>query len=448
MTKIVFDLFSVAGRSHSDDAVTFRAPFMRKSTITGGIVTTRRERIEAPAGTETVDVEPGPIEIEVWAAGESRKLTFNVPDTDTIYLSDYVETAIPLEPSTVNDFRIVLTEVKQRAKEFTAFAERAEAFTTTIEGYIEETTHANETIQGYRAEITSIRNDVIEANETVQTNTTATLQAAEQVATNTTATLQAKQTATQQADTATAQAQTATEQATIATEQAGVATGQADRARSAADRATETVSSGVPDATATTKGKVALSGDLAGTADAPTVPKLASKADLVGGLVPTSQLPAVALTKPHVVPDRAAMLALDAQEGDVCVVTGTADKGTYMLGAGAPTSFSSWVRLSTPDAPVSSVNGQTGVVNLTAGNVGAAPTTHTHTTAQVTGLDTALAGKANTSHAHAVGDVTGLQSALDGKADKTYVDARSPQIQVVTALPASPAAGVVYLVTG
>ncbi|MCT1411644.1 hypothetical protein [Corynebacterium sanguinis] len=207
---------------------------------------------------------------------------------------------------------------------------------------------------------------------------------------------------------------------------AGAAKTDADRAKTEADRAAETVASGVPDATTTTKGKIALAGDLAGMADAPTVPKLASKADLVGGLVPTSQLPAVALTKPFVVADRAGMLALSAQEGDVAVITSGADKGTYMLGTGVPTAFASWVALVAPTDAVTSVNGQTGVVNLTAGNVGAAPTTHTHTTAQVTGLDTAL----------------------DGKTDKTYVDARSPQIQVVTALPASPAAGVVYLVTG
>ncbi|WP_288833660.1 hypothetical protein [uncultured Corynebacterium sp.] len=213
---------------------------------------------------------------------------------------------------------------------------------------------------------------------------------------------------------------------------AGAAKTDADRAKTEADRAAETVSSGVPDATATTKGKVALAGDLAGTADAPTVPKLASKADLVGGLVPTSQLPAVALTKPHVVADRAGMLSLPAQEGDVAVITSGADKGTYMLGSGAPTSFSSWVRLSTPDAPVSSVNGQTGVVNLTAVNVGAAPTSHTHTMVQVTGLDTALAGKADKTHTHA-----DLQSALNGKADTATVTRRPALFSGTGAPPAS-----------
>lgn len=102
----------------------------------------------------------------------------------------------------------------------------------------------------------------------------------------------------------------------------------------------------------------------------------ADKADLVGGQVPTSQLPAVALTKPFPVADRAAMLALTAQEGDVAVVTAGADKGTYMLGDGPSGTFSSWVKLTTPDAPVQSVNGQTGTVNLNAANVGAKPSSY------------------------------------------------------------------------
>ncbi|AYR03310.1 hypothetical protein PETEYPAB_28 [Corynebacterium phage PeteyPab] len=110
---------------------------------------------------------------------------------------------------------------------------------------------------------------------------------------------------------------------------------------------------------------------------------LDGKASLVGGLIPTSQLPAVALTKPQVVSGRAGMLALTAQEGDVAVITAGADKGTYMLGPGASTNFASWVALATPTDAVTSVNGQTGVVNLSASNVGAAPSSHTHTSGQV-----------------------------------------------------------------
>ncbi len=100
---------------------------------------------------------------------------------------------------------------------------------------------------------------------------------------------------------------------------------------------------------------------------------------------------------------------------------------------------------------VDSVNGETGVVVLDAADVGAAPTSHTHSIANVTGLqgaldgkaasahthddryyteveldiafdevDTLLAGKANTSHTHAIADTTGLQAALDGKAASSH----------------------------
>lgn len=51
-------------------------------------------------------------------------------------------------------------------------------------------------------------------------------------------------------------------------------------------------------------------------------------------------------------------------------------------------------------AAVSSVNGKSGAVTLTAADVGAAAAGHTHTMAQVTGLDDALAGKAAIAHDH------------------------------------------------
>lgn len=92
---------------------------------------------------------------------------------------------------------------------------------------------------------------------------------------------------------------------------------------------------------------------------------------------------------------------------------------------------------------VSSVNGKTGAVTLSAADVSALPSTytppapswgdvtgkpstftpsaHTHAVADVTGLQAALDGKqpagsyAPTSHVHTIANVTGLQAALDGK---------------------------------
>lgn len=111
---------------------------------------------------------------------------------------------------------------------------------------------------------------------------------------------------------------------------------------------------------------------------------LAGKADLVNGEIPTSQIPAVALTKPMSVTSRAAMLALTAQEGDVAIITTGDDKGSYMLGDGPPVVFESWVELATaPDIPVTSVNGQTGTINLGHADVGAASTNHSHTPASL-----------------------------------------------------------------
>ena len=49
-----------------------------------------------------------------------------------------------------------------------------------------------------------------------------------------------------------------------------------------------------------------------------------------------------------------------------------------------------------------------------------APTSHTHSIANVTGLQTALDGKAPTSHTHAISDVTNLQTTLDSKAATSH----------------------------
>lgn len=154
------------------------------------------------------------------------------------------------------------------------------------------------------------------------------------------------------------------------------------------------------------------------------------KADLVDGKVPTSQIPAIALTKPSSVANRAAMLALAAEEGDVAVITAGADKGTYMLGSGASTAFASWIQLAvSAEAPVQSVNGQVGTVTLAATDVGASPTGHTHATADVTGLDAALTGKAPTSHTHAWADVTGKPSTFPPTVGTTATTAKAGDYQ-------------------
>lgn len=75
--------------------------------------------------------------------------------------------------------------------------------------------------------------------------------------------------------------------AEFADTRASAADASAQSAWTAAGQAADVV----PQATASVFGKVKLKGDLGGTAETPTVPALASKADLVGGKVPAGQLP-------------------------------------------------------------------------------------------------------------------------------------------------------------
>lgn len=182
---------------------------------------------------------------------------------------------------------------------------------------------------------------------------------------------------------------------------------------------------------------------------------LAGKADLVGGVVPSAQIPAIAITTfLGSVANQAAMLALDGQLGDWAIRTDTGT--TWVITGPTPTLLSSWTQMPSSGAPVSSVNGQTGAVTLSAANVGAlatgsnlsdlgnagtartnlglgtAATTNTGTGASNTilGNDARLTdARTPTTHAasHTSGggdpitvaqsQVTGLTSALTGKQD-------------------------------
>lgn len=95
------------------------------------------------------------------------------------------------------------------------------------------------------------------------------------------------------------------------------------------------------------------------------------KADLVAGVVPTAQMPAIAIMERVPVANQAARLALtnpgDVQVGDVAV---QADTGTtWLLIAADPSLAGSWKAIDQSDA-VQSINGQTGTVVLGKADVG------------------------------------------------------------------------------
>ncbi len=126
---------------------------------------------------------------------------------------------------------------------------------------------------------------------------------------------------------------------------------------------------GTAAATASTDYATAAQG---ATADAASA-ALATKADLVNGVVPTSQIPAVALTQYlGTVANQAAMLALTGQGGDFCIRSDSSH--TWVITGSNPASINDWIELVTPTSDVTSVNSQTGAVVLAASDVGAATT--------------------------------------------------------------------------
>lgn len=106
------------------------------------------------------------------------------------------------------------------------------------------------------------------------------------------------------------------------------------------------------------------------------------KADLVGGVIPTAQLPTLAINEVFTVASQAAMLALTAQRGDMAIRTDTEPDSVFVLSTDDPTQVANWKQISF--GTVTSVNGQQGIVVLSAADVGAAATSHNHAANQVT----------------------------------------------------------------
>jgi hypothetical protein len=110
----------------------------------------------------------------------------------------------------------------------------------------------------------------------------------------------------------------------------------------------------------------AAQGTKADTAVQPAA--LTAKADLVGGVVLTSQIPAVAVVQYlGQAANQSAMLALRGQGGDWCIRTDTATEWVIVANDGG--SLTDWIQLPTGIAPVSSINGQTGAVTLGTGDL-------------------------------------------------------------------------------
>lgn len=123
---------------------------------------------------------------------------------------------------------------------------------------------------------------------------------------------------------------------------------------------------GVTDAIATAKQEVVDSLGSAASKDVGTaagnVPVLDSNGKLVDSIIP-----AVAITETYVVDSETAMLALDAQVGDVAIRTDVSK--SFILQSLPASTAANWKELLTPDCKVISVNGKQGAVVLTGADI-------------------------------------------------------------------------------
>lgn len=123
------------------------------------------------------------------------------------------------------------------------------------------------------------------------------------------------------------------------------------------------------------------------------------------GKINTSQLPAIAISETFVVNSEAAMLALAAQTGDVCIRTDQIK--TYILKDSNPALLASWAAILSPTGDIVSVNGKTGIVVLVASDL-AEDETHRFVT------DTEKAawnGKAAGTHTHEASEINQTSTA-------------------------------------
>jgi hypothetical protein len=116
------------------------------------------------------------------------------------------------------------------------------------------------------------------------------------------------------------------------------------------------------------------------------------------GRIPTSQLPALALTDVYTVVSQVAQLALTAQEGDVAIRTDL--NKSFVHNGGVAGTMADWSELLTPTDAVLSVAGRTGAITLAAVDI-------TDFSAAVAATAAVTANTAKVTNATHTGDATG-----------------------------------------
>lgn len=115
MTKLTVDVSSVTRTNSPEDAVRLRAPEIRASKYTPGVVTTAWITVEAPEGPVDVEVEPGPIEVMI-RSGQTTPdiLRLQVPDKEQVNLGELLENQKPVDPTVAEEVRAELQAMQEK----------------------------------------------------------------------------------------------------------------------------------------------------------------------------------------------------------------------------------------------------------------------------------------------------------------------------------------------
>ena len=318
MATLTIDISDFGAASHPDDFVTLWSPIFRRVGTTSKLVSTAPRRVYLASGKASVDVEPGPLAVEMHCRNvvDSSVREFNVPDGGGS-LAELVEAYSEYEAPVVSrvhaDLLAAIEAANAAAQSASDAAESVEviggaqavldardaasssasAAAQSASDAASSASDASDSASAASGSATNAADSASAAATSASNAATSESNSASSASTASSKATAADTSATNAASSASAAATSAsnaktseTNAKTSETNAAGSASAASGSASAAAQSASDAqvaaaqAASGVPDATASVKGKIKLAGDLGGTADAPTVPGLANKANV------------------------------------------------------------------------------------------------------------------------------------------------------------------------
>ncbi|WP_147592770.1 hypothetical protein [Corynebacterium provencense] len=370
MTVVKGNFRDIAG-ADAQGWVILSSVFMRPSEVSPGVmVTTARHKIKMQGGLWTSpELDPGPMLVELDAAGVSKRWEITVPLDGEHEFADLVDEQVDYSPEVVSR--------AQAAARAAAASATAAAESAAVVGSAEAVLSAAEAAEVSRVGAEDARGAAAASATAAAVSATAASESAVSADSSATSASESAAAAEAAEESATAAANAADSANRSAQNSSGLATTQATLAASSRDEAAQAANSAIDGYLGAKASATAASDSAAAAASSAALAQSAASVaaddvrDELSGLVSTASGHASDAA------DSAAAAAQSAQDAASVVSDGVPDASTSMKGK---------VKL--------------------AGDLGGTADSPT-----VPGL----AGKSDVGHSHAISDVTDLQSTLDGK---------------------------------